>query len=198
VAEWHGVRLIRHAINRGKGAAMRSGLLHARGERVIVIDADDTYPIEAIPAMSDALATYDLVLATRRSGRANISPVNRLGNAAFRRAISFAAGRALSDPLSGLYGLRRHLLDRLNLVSNGFGIEAEIVIKAARVRANVLELPIAYRPRLGESKLRPLRDGLVIGRTILSLAGRHPVHKPSDARGAGADQTEERALAARG
>jgi glycosyltransferase involved in cell wall biosynthesis len=174
VAERHGVRVIRHHVNRGKGAAMQSGLLHVRGDRVITVDADDTYPAEAIPEIAAALDTYELVLTTRRSGRFNISPVNRVGNAMFRRAISTVAGYPASDPLSGLYGLRRHLLDRLNLVSNGFGIEAEIVIKAGRLRARTLELPIVYRPRVGESKLHPVRDGLVIGRTIVSMARAKP------------------------
>ncbi len=170
VAERHGVRVIRHLVNRGKGAAMQSGLLHMRGDRVITVDADDTYPAEAIPEIAAALDTYELVLTTRRSGRFNISPVNRVGNAVFRHAISAVAGRPLSDPLSGLYGLRRHLVDRLNLRSNGFGIEAEIVIKAGRLHAHTLEVPIVYRPRIGESKLHPVRDGLVIGRTIVSMA----------------------------
>lgn len=174
MAELHGAHLIRHGSNRGKGSAFQTGLAYARGAKVITLDADDTYPVEAVPELVDALDRYDMVVGTRQAGRSNISPFNRFGNAVFRHAIGLAAGRRVSDPLTGLYGLQRDMLRRMNLTSVGFGIEAEIVIKAGRLGATVLEIPINYRPRIGESKLSPVRDGLIIGRTVASLALSRP------------------------
>src|SRR3990170_1945958 len=55
-------RLVSHSGNRGKGAAIRTGLAHARGEKTILIDADGTYPVEMIPAIARALETHDLVI----------------------------------------------------------------------------------------------------------------------------------------
>jgi hypothetical protein len=164
-----GARVIRHAKNRGKGAALQTGLSNAYGEKIVVIDADDTYPVEAIPDLIKALDEYDVVLGRREAGRANISPLNRLGNNVFRHAISVAARRRVADPLTGLYGFNSSVAARLNLTSPGFGIEAEIVIKACRLKARLLEVPIGYRPRIGQSKLSPIRDGIVITRTIASL-----------------------------
>ena len=175
VAEIHGAHVIRHGSNRGKGAALQTGMAFARGTKIITLDADDTYPVEAIPELIDSLDRYDMVVGTRQAGRSNISPLNRFGNEVFRHAISLAAGRRVSDPLTGLYGLQREMLRRMNLTSQGFGIEAEIVIKAGRLRATVFEIPINYRPRIGQSKLNPVRDGLIIGRTIASLALSRPV-----------------------
>ena len=170
VAELHGAHVIRHGTNRGKGAALQTGFAYARGTKIITLDADDTYPVESVPELADALDHYEMVVGTRQAGRSNISPLNRFGNGVFRHAISLAAGRRVSDPLTGLYGLQRHVLRRMNLTSLGFGIEAEIVIKAGRLGATVLEIPIHYGPRIGQSKLSPVRDGLIIGRTIASLA----------------------------
>src|SRR5262249_14810169 len=135
VAADHECRLIRHEINRGKGAALQTALEHVRGEYVVFVDADDTYPCEAIPEMVKALETNDMVIGVRQSGRFNISPVNRVGNAIFRGMIGIAAGRRVADPLTGLYALRRSFLERLAISSQGFGIEAELVIKAGRAGA---------------------------------------------------------------
>jgi hypothetical protein len=187
VARRCGARVFRHPHNLGKGAALATALERVRGERIVVMDADDTYPVDAIAAMVEALATHDLVLGRRGLGRDNISPLNRLGNAFFGISVSLAAGRRIEDPLTGLYAFRRSLANHLALRSSGFGIEAEIVIKASRLGASLCEIPITYRRRIGESKLSPFRDGLVILRTIASLMGGRvpsvvaPALEPSDA-----------------
>jgi glycosyltransferase involved in cell wall biosynthesis len=165
-----GVTVIRHEQNRGKGAALVTGFDAASTDRLITLDADGTYPAEMVPVLADALREHDLVVGVRQGGRENISPLNRAGNAFFRFAISVAARRRVGDPLTGLYGIRRSAIDRMDLRSNGFGIEAEIAIKAGRLGLSAIEFPIDYRSRIGTSKLHPWRDGMVILRTIQSHA----------------------------
>jgi len=166
-----GHQVIRHERNLGKGCAIQTGLRNARGTGVVLVDADGTYPVSIIPLIAECLKHYEAVFAARTIGRINMPLLNRAGNAAFRGVIRLAAGRGRSDPLSGLYGVRRKLMQRMNLTSPGFGIEAEIVIKSARLGLRTLDLPVEYGPRYGETKLSPVRDGLVILRTVLAHAG---------------------------
>lgn len=160
---------VRHHVNRGKGAAVRSGLEVARGDNVIVIDADATYPPEAIPHLVRALREGELVLATRARGREHIPLFNRLGNALFRALLRLLYGSRLCDPLTGLYGCRRSLLNAMQLQANGFGLEAEIIIKGTRMALRTLEVPVHYGPRIGQAKLNGLRDGFYILQTVLRM-----------------------------
>jgi hypothetical protein len=162
-------RVVRHASNWGKAQAMKTGMKAARGEHLIFVDADDTYPIELIPQMASELDEADMVVASRAAGKEQIPAFNRLGNAVFRGAIRHLYGFKAHDPLTGFYGIRKTHLDKMRLDSDGFCIESEIAIKAARMGLRVLDMPIEYRPRVGEAKLRGLQDGYQIVQTILRM-----------------------------
>ena len=161
-------RLVSQVKNSGKGEAMKTGIREASGENVIFIDADNTYPPEGIIKIAKALERFDMALASRKMGQKNIPTFNRIGNAIFRNTIRYIYGFKGYDQLTGLYGLKKNFLEVMNLKSNGFGIESEICIKAARMGLQVKDIHINYRDRLGEAKLNGLRDGYRIFLTILS------------------------------
>jgi glycosyltransferase involved in cell wall biosynthesis len=169
VAKKHGARLITHPDNRGKGAALQTGLAAAGGPKILVMDGDDTYPTDAIPELLGLLETHDHVRGIRTIGRANIPPLNRVGNALISLAVRVVSGVRSADPLTGLYALHATDLRRMRLTSTGFGLETEIAIKSARMKLRTADHQIRYGPRQGQSKLNPLRDGIVILGTILSL-----------------------------
>jgi len=169
LAESLGCRVIRHATNAGKGVALRTGLGAACGDKVIIMDADDTYPVDAVVELIDRLDECEMVVGVRTIGRKNIPFFNRLGNAMLTTAIRLASGSRWTDPLTGFYGLRREALERMDLRSDGFGVEAEIAMKSARLGLRVVDHPIAYRARAGVSKLHPVRDGLRIAAVIATL-----------------------------
>lgn len=162
-------RVVRHTVNRGKGAAMRTGVAIAAGDRIIFIDADDTYPAEAVLEMAEALEHHDMVVATRTDTKGNTPWINRVGNDLFGLMIRRMYGLDRKDPLTGLYGIRRNHFERMRIRSRGFGIETEVAIKGASMGLDTLEIPTSYRPRLGSKKLRALPDGLVVLRTIWRL-----------------------------
>lgn len=169
VAGRYPCRVLRHQHNRGKGAAIRTGLNHAIGQYIVVSDADATYPATAIPRIVELLATHDLVRCKRPRNSEHMPALNRLGNWLFDSLLSLLHGLDGADHLSGLYGLRREAVLRLKLVSSGFDIEAEIGIKA-RVRGlRVTAFPVEYQPRVGEKKLRAFQDGFHILSRIIAL-----------------------------
>ncbi len=167
VAEQFPCRLVCHVRNSGKGEAMKTGIKEAKGENVIFIDADNTYPPEGIIEIAKALEWFDMALASRKMRKKNIPAFNRIGNAIFRNSIKYIYGFKGYDPLTGLYGLKKKFLEVMNLESKGFGIESEICIKAARMGLRVKDIHIIYRDRVGEAKLNGLRDGYRICLTIL-------------------------------
>jgi glycosyltransferase involved in cell wall biosynthesis len=170
VAADAGARVVRHAASRGKGAAIRSGISATDADLLVVMDADATYPAEAIVPMLALLADgHDYVSGVRDVGRRHIPVVNRLGNTLLGTAIRRVSGSTLRDPLSGMYALRRRSLEAIRPSAEGFAIETEIAMRAAWAGLRTAQLPIPYAPRKGESKLRPLRDGWSIVALLLGL-----------------------------
>lgn len=162
-------RIVSHVTNQGKGAAMCTGFRYARGERIIVIDGDATYPASAIPEIVEQLEHYDVVRGARSHGRDNIPLINRIGNQIFDQIIKHVHQVEGADMLSGLYGLhKRHLLS-MRLTSDGFDIESEIMIKARAMRLTTRTISIQYNERIGEKKLAPMRDGIIILVRIVAL-----------------------------
>jgi glycosyltransferase involved in cell wall biosynthesis len=158
--------IISHSINRGKAAAVKTGIAAARGRNLVFVDADDTYPVELVPEIARAVDEFDMVVTSRAEGRENIPLFNRLGNRVFCGLIRYLYGFMTSDPLTGFYGVKRSVLLNMNLDSSGFGVETELAIKSGRMGLNVREVPIKYRPRIGESKLHATRDGIQVLQTI--------------------------------
>jgi hypothetical protein len=170
IATTHGCRVLRHPHNRGKGAAVRTGLAAARGAFVIVMDADNTYPADAIPRMIALGAHYDVVRCIRTSGMANMPLINRIGNRLFDWMLKVVYGLEGADHLSGFYGLRREAWQNLCITADRFDLEVEIGIKARAYRLRTAVLPIDYGERLGEKKLCAYRDGWAILHRALSLS----------------------------
>ncbi|MCL0092278.1 glycosyltransferase family 2 protein [Dehalococcoidia bacterium] len=166
-------RLIRHEVNRGKGEALKTGIRQARGENIIWIDADDTYPVEVIPEIVEGLNTYDMVVCSRKYGRENIPRFNRIGNFIFRHMIRRFYGFKPFDPLTGLWGVKKHYAEKI-LPTVRYAPDAEMGIKAARIKLQMLDIPITYGPRVGYSKLKAIRGGYEHLKLILTLLRWHP------------------------
>ncbi|MCJ7780014.1 MAG: glycosyltransferase [Acidimicrobiia bacterium] len=164
-----GCSLVRHDQNRGKGAAIRSGVAVAAGDIVIVMDADATYPAATIPGMIDLLDDHDFVRAERRIDASNTPAINRVGNVLLGKALTSLHGLEPGDYLSGLYGARREVFESLGTEADGFDIEVEIGIKSRANDLRVATLLTDYNPRVGEKKLDPLVDGLGILARILRM-----------------------------
>jgi glycosyltransferase involved in cell wall biosynthesis len=148
---------------RGYGQAYLTGLRHARGEYVVMADADGTYPVRELGRFVDALEQgSDFVLGSRFAGTIHEGAMpwrNRwIGNPVLTGMLNRLFGIRVSDAHCGMRAARRRSLEQLDLHSTGMEFASEMVFKAFRRHLAVSEIPIEYRPRKGESKLSPFAD----------------------------------------
>lgn len=176
VAAERGVRVARHESNQGKGGAMATGARMARGDRLVFMDADATYPADMIPTLVSMLDEYDIVRGERPLDSPHMPAINRMGNRVFNRLLASFHQLEGRDFMSGLYGMTRPAFEALQIESSGFDVEVEIGIKARRRGLSLGTFGIDYQPRVGDKKLRPVRDGLNI---LVRVAGMGILYSPT-------------------
>jgi dolichol-phosphate hexosyltransferase len=169
--EWpENVRIVRHERNRGKGAALRTGLAHASGEYATVMDADLEYDPSNFSALLAPLLAgdADAVYGVRGfQAHSAYSFWYVVGNKVVTLAANVLYNAWLSDLMTCQKVLRSSLFRTLPLRENGFAIEAEITARLLRAGVRIFEVPITYRARRREEgkKLTPL-DGLKVIATL--------------------------------
>ena len=154
-----GARVVKHPYNKGNGAAVKSGILGAGGDYILIIDGDGQHkPADAI-MLTSRLGEYDLVVGAR-SSETQAGTRRRLGNAALNNLASFLAERDIPDLTSGFRCARREYLQEfIHLLPNGFSTPTTTTLAFLRAGYNVLFLPIEAKQRVGASKIRLSRDG---------------------------------------
>ncbi|MGH2841386.1 MAG: glycosyltransferase family 2 protein, partial [Solirubrobacteraceae bacterium] len=152
-----------HEPRRGYGSAYLAGFAAARGEYVVILDADMTYPFDQIPRfVSELRDGADFVMGDRMD---NIQPgamhwMHRyIGNPVLSGTLNLFFRTGIRDAHCGMRGLRRDILPRLDLRATGMEFASEMVIRASKEQLAIREFPIEYAPRSGESKLSRFRDG---------------------------------------
>jgi glycosyltransferase involved in cell wall biosynthesis len=157
-----GARVIR-ASPQGYGAAYLAALTKARGDIIVMGDADLTYPMERLGEFVELARTHDLVVGSRfdgPSGGANIPFLNRyVGNPLLSWVSRALFGSQVQDFHCGMRAVRRDALPALDLHTTGMEFASEMIVKALRAELRIAEIPIDYRERVGESKLNRWRDG---------------------------------------
>jgi glycosyltransferase involved in cell wall biosynthesis len=147
---------------RGYGSAYLAGFAAARGDYIVMIDADLTYDFEEIPRFVRELELGAELVMGNRMGSVQpgaMSMVSRIGNPLMSRFLNFLFRTPVCDTWCGLRAFRRDVLPVLGLRASGMELASEMVIRAARRGLEIRELPIALHPRTGTSKLSPFRDG---------------------------------------
>ena len=173
IASYPQVRLIRHGINRGYGAALKTGFAEARYSLIGFLDADATYPPEEFPKLCRPVLEEgaDLVIGSRMAGGESEMPrIRRLGNSFFAHLLTLIGRTPVSDTASGMRVFRREVLDLLSPLPDGLNLTPVMSTRAVHEGITVTERPIRYRERLGDSKLSVTRDGVRFLTTMLSTA----------------------------
>jgi glycosyltransferase involved in cell wall biosynthesis len=154
------LRLIRHSSNRGYGAALKTGILAARTENVLFIDADGQHDVRQIPELAAALQKYECVF-TARKGSKGIPLLRRPGKWILGRVCNFLAARKIPDINCGFRAGRRHIyMMMLELLPNGFSFSTTSLMYVLRSRYSFVFLPTVCQQRIGSSSVRIVYDGL--------------------------------------
>ena len=157
-------QLVRHPVNRGKGAAIRSGIAHATGDVVVIQDADLEYDPLDLPALLGPIAAgkADAVFGSRFQGGPHrvLYFWHAVGNNFLTLLSNMFTNLNLTDMETCYKVIRADLLKRLPLKSNRFGFEVEITARLSQAGARIWELPISYSGRTyAEGKKITWRDG---------------------------------------
>ena len=161
--KYYNLKIVYHSTNRGKGAAVLTGLANAVGEFVIIQDADLEYePQEYIKLMEEIRKDdVDVVMGARFTKGYHGLLIPRLGNRFVTTMLNILFGSQLNDFLTCYKLLRRNTLVSLNLKSQSFNIETEIITKVLKRKLRVKQVPITYHPRsYAEGKKIRVLDGM--------------------------------------
>lgn len=155
------VLVIRHSVNRGKGAAVRTGVRCSLGERILVCDADGATALEEILRLDAAVVEgCDVACGSRRSGSALRTPFRRTIAALFSFAVRIFTGLPVTDTQCGFKlfqgDVARDLFE--NIREDGYLYDVELLLLAHERGIPIREIEIEWREMPG-SKVRPVRDG---------------------------------------
>lgn len=164
----------------GKGAALMSGFRAAKGEIIVMLDADGSTDPREIPAFVGALlAGADFVKGSRflqGGGTHDMEWYRRLGNWGLMKLVSLRFGGNFSDLCYGYAAFWRDVLDRMSLDQDvGFEIETSMNVQALLSNLKITEVASTEKRRIhGKSNLRTIPDGWRVLSTIMRLSGRTP------------------------
>jgi hypothetical protein len=163
IARSFGAVVIREDV-RGYGRSYKRGFANARGDVIVTLDGDHSYPPDAISYLIEAFLhlEVDFLNASRfpvRDRRA-MSLKHKFGNFVLSLAMTLLYFRWVRDSQSGMWVFRRSILQGMRLESDSMAFSEEIKIEALKNRnVRFTEIPVMYSSRLGEIKLNPWRDG---------------------------------------
>jgi len=172
VAKKYNVRVFKHEKNKGKVAAIRTGIDNANGDIIILIDADYTYPAKYIPEFISRIEKgADLVIGSRFiNGINNMPLLNIIGNKIFSTITTYISCINITDGQSGYRAFKKDIFDKIDVNARSLEYETKMTLRAAKLGYKIVEIPIEYRERIGSSKLRPIRDGYKMIKGLISIS----------------------------
>jgi glycosyltransferase involved in cell wall biosynthesis len=172
IAEAAGARVLRHRVNRGYGAALKTGIRAAQAPWIVITDADGTYPSERIPELVRGLETEHMVVGARTGSAVHIPLIRRPAKWLLNQLANYLSETRIADLNSGLRAFRKDDVMRfLSILPSGFSFTTTITLAFHVNDRYVRYVPVDYHKRSGRSKIRPIQDTLnfaaLILRTIL-------------------------------
>jgi glycosyltransferase involved in cell wall biosynthesis len=173
IAERMGARVIRQFPPQGYGRAMARVLEESRGEVVVTLDCDGTYPATEIPRLADMVLSgeYDLVNASRLEKRPAAMPwPNYFANWLFAITVRLLVGVKSTDLHSGMRAYSRQIIESVQVDPNGPALPVDLLLKPALAGFRIREVFIPYGERIGDTTLHRFTSTLWTFRRIFRLA----------------------------
>lgn len=168
IAKRLGARVI-YQKPRGYGIAVKMALLSATGDIIITADCDDTYPMQDIPKFANLIIKgYDVVSGSRLN-KDTMPVLNRFGNWLFAVMTSFLYDIKVTDVTTGMRAYKKDVIHSIEWTEN-VGLSAELLFRPALKNFKIIEIPISYKKRIGDTKLNPITGGLGIFKSIIKYA----------------------------
>jgi glycosyltransferase involved in cell wall biosynthesis len=180
VAELAGATVIRHAENRGKGAAIQSIVAEAKKRNpdvLVLLDADSQHNPNEIPILIKPISEgFDLVIGSREAQNDKTPRYRRIGKKVISHSTRLASKANIFDSESGFRALSPKAINELELKEKGFAIESEMITRAADKNLKITEVPISNIYTIDGSTLNPIRHGIdVLSRIIVMISERRPL-----------------------
>ena len=172
IAAAAGARVVRQFPPQGYGRAMARALAEGRGDVVITLDCDDTYPADRIPELARVVLSgnADLVNASRLESKPESMPFpNYLANWLFAFVSWIVLGVKTTDVHSGMRAYRRTMLEKVTFDPNGPALPVELMLKPALLGYRIAEVFIPYRDRIGVTTLNKWESTVWTFRRIFRL-----------------------------
>ena len=169
-AERDGVSVIHHLVNRGYGAALKTGLNKANYDYVGITDADGTYPNERFPEFYRAAEEngFDMVVGARKGETVHIPWIRRFPKWCIGRLADYVSRSHIPDLNSGMRVMRKETVEKyLSILPDGFSFTSTITLAMTVNNHSVNFVNIDYHKRKGKSKIRPIHDTLNFVQLIL-------------------------------
>lgn len=171
VAGYKAVRLLTHPYNIGNGAAIKTGIRAAQGDILLMMDADGQHQPEDVPRLVKGVVEgyYDMVVGAR-TPRSDTARHRDFANAIYNMLAGYIAGAKIEDLTSGFRAIRGDVARGfVNLLPNGFSYPTTLTLAAFRGGYSVKYEPIVALKRIGDSKIRLIRDGVGFLLVILRI-----------------------------
>ena len=176
------IRAVGYEKNRGKGSAIRNGILNAVGDVIVFTDCDLAYGLDVVKqaaAIFEEDPAVDVVIGSRNlsaDGYEGYTPLRKLASKVYIKCLAMAAGFKLSDSQCGFKAFRREMAHKIfsTCEVDGFAFDFEALIKANNLKANIREMPVKVINHR-ESKVNVLRDSFRMLRDVRKIKKRNRI-----------------------
>jgi len=166
-----GIKIINNPYNLGYGASIKKGIKESEGDFLLIIDADGTYPVDAIPRLLEYSKSYDMVVGARVGERVDIPFLRKPAKWFISKLANFLSGKNIPDLNSGLRVFKREVAEEFfHLFPSKFSFTTTLTLACLTNDYTVKYVPINYYRRKGSSTVHPINDFISFITLILRLA----------------------------